>query len=629
MCGIVGICYLSGEKSISPDLLLRMCNSIIHRGPDDYGQYRYHHMGIGIRRLSIIGVETGHQPIPNEDKSIWVVLNGEIYNYMELKKSLIDKGHSFITTSDTECIVHLYEEYGEQCVQYLRGMFSFAIIDQKNNCLFVARDRLGIKPLFYSLSKDKFLFASEIKAILQDETISREIDFYALDAYFTYGYIPSPFTIFKSIRKLEPGHFIKCDEKGIRVEKYWDLHFTPNYNKSEKVFTEEFIQLFEEAVRIHLMSEVPLGAFLSGGIDSGMVVAFMTRHMNVPVQTFTMGFGGNVGRYLDEREFAKKIANKYRTNYHEHEVHPKLEEIIDFIICSFDEPFADDSVIPSYYICKLAKEHVTVALTGLGGDELFAGYERYLGLALSESYQKIPSLIRGTIIQPLVENIPEQRGGHYFVNHLKRFVRSTDNDVATRYQKYISNLDDSMRTALYSEDMLKELGGARTEEIGKRYFNSPNAEDPLDKAFYQDIKMYMPDDILALSDRLSMHHSLELRVPFVDHAIVEFCATIPSSMKIRAFKKKYLLKKTAKSFLPPEVLNHRKQGFASPMASWLRNDLKTFSLELLSEDNLRKHGFLKSNYIKRLLTEHAERKESHDKLLFALLMFQKWYQIYC
>lgn len=630
MCGITGIFYINCDKQACPELLQRMCNSIIHRGPDDQGQYCYKSMGIGMRRLSIIGLETGHQPISNEDKSLWVVLNGEIYNYLELKGHLIKKGHTFTTTSDTECIIHLYEEYGEQCLQYLRGMFAIAILDQRNRSLFVARDRLGIKPLFYLLDREKFLFASEIKAILQDKTISREIDFSALDAYFTYNYIPAPLTIFKSIRKLEPGHYIKCDSSGIKIKKYWELYFKPDSTKSEKIFTDEFIQLFDETVKIHLMSEVPLGAFLSGGIDSGLLVAFMSRHMTDPVQTFTMGFGGKIGSYLDEREYAKRIAYRYNANYHEFKVKPNLEEIIDFIIYSFDEPFADDSVIPSYYICKLASEHLKVVLSGLGGDELFGGYERYLGLSLSQSYQKLPYLLRKGIIKPIIENIPEQRNGHYRINHLKRFIRSADADAAIRYQRYMSALNDTAKQKLYSYDLQKEIKFTTlSSELGVKYFNASNAENILDKAFYQDFKMYLPDDILALSDRLSMHHSLELRVPFVDHKLVEFCATIPHTMKIRFFRKKYLLKKIAKQFLPSDVINHRKQGFASPMASWLRNDLKEYSMALLSESNLNKHGFFKNTYIIDILRNHINRRESYDKLIFALMIFQRWHDKYC
>jgi len=629
MCGIAGIIQRDQKAVVNPQLLQRMCDSIIHRGPDDEGQYRYRNLGIGMRRLSIVDLNTGHQPIPNEDKTLWVVLNGEIYNYLELREFLLKKGHKLTTNSDTECIVHLYEEFGEECVQHLRGMFSFAIIDQKNNRLFVARDRLGIKPLFYSITPDKILFASEIKAILQDETVSREIDFSALDAFFTYSYIPAPLTIFKSVRKLEPGHFFRCDESGMQIKKYWDFSFKPDYKKSEREFAEEFIQLFDESIRIHLMSEVPLGAFLSGGVDSGLIVAMMARNMAAPVETFTMGFGGAVGGYLDERGYARQVGERYGTHHHEFEVQPKLAEVIDFIVRSFDEPFADDSVIPSYYICKLAKEHVTVALTGLGGDELFAGYERYLGLNLSQSYQKIPPFLRKGVIQPFVGRLSGKYFNQTLIGRIKRFVRSTDDDPANRYRKYMSAFDEEEKTKCYSEETWEKIDSAQTERLGTLYFNAPNAEEILDKAAYQDFKMYLPDDILALSDRLSMHHSLELRVPFLDHKLVEFCATIPASMKIRIFEKKYLLKKIAKSFLPSPVIHHRKQGFASPMSSWLSNDLKEYSIDLLSEANLNKHGFLRNSYVQRILAEHLEGKESHHKFIFSLMIFQKWFEAYC
>ncbi|MBZ5555290.1 MAG: asparagine synthase (glutamine-hydrolyzing) [Acidobacteriia bacterium] len=629
MCGIVGCYQFDQQKRADPALLLKMCDRLRHRGPDDQGQYAWQNAGLGARRLSIIGVETGHQPIPNEDKSLWVVQNGEIYNYLEIKDELIKKGHKFTTTSDTECIVHLYEEFGEDCVSHLRGMFAFAILNQRDNSLFIARDRLGIKPLFYSVQGNRMLFASEMKALLEDETLSREIDFSALDAYFTYAYIPSPLTIFKGIRKLDAGHSIRCDSSGVKIEKYWDFEFRPDLKKSEADFTHEFIHLFDETVKSHLMSEVPLGVFLSGGVDSGMVVASMARSSDAPVRAFTMGFGGRIGGYLDERAYAKQVAGRYGVEYHEFEVQPHLEEIIDFIVESFDEPFADDSVIPTYYICKLARQHVTVALTGLGGDELFGGYERYLGLALSNHYQRIPSMLRRGIVQPIVGMLPEQPSGHYRINHLKRFVRSADRNPADRYGGYLSVLDEKGRGEFYSEEVLKQLRPAETEGLATQYFTSLNARDLLDRAMYQDLKMYLPDDILALSDRLSMHHSLELRVPFVDHKLVEFCVTIPSGMKVRGLKKKYLLKKMAREFLPPEVINHRKQGFASPMASWLKSDLKEYAEELLSHDNLRKHGLFKPDFAKKVLHEHFGGRELNDKLIFSLMIFQKWYERYC
>lgn len=628
MCGIVAIFNLDGARADGSDLLLRMCNSIRHRGPDDEGQYYYRNMGIGVRRLSIIDVQSGHQPIANEDETIWVCLNGEIYNYLELREALAKKGHTFRTGSDTECIVHLYEEYGEQCVNHLRGMFAFAVIDTRENRLFLARDRLGIKPLFYCVTKEKILFASEMKAILQDSAIAKDIDLVALDSYFTYTYIPSPLTIFKGVRKLEAGHCVSCDGTGMKVQKYWDLRFKPNVDRKAEDFIDEFTEVFDETVRLHLLSDVPLGAFLSGGIDSGLLVAFMARQSTAPVKAFTMGFGGEVGRYLDERQYARKTAQRYAVDHQEFEVKPKLDEILDYVVEAFDEPFADDSVVPTYYICKLARQQVTVALTGLGGDELFAGYDRYLGLAVSALYERVPRFVRNLLIRPLVQMLPEHAAGHHSVNHAKRFVRSSDSEPAYRYQGYLAVLPEAVKREFYSDSVWRQMNHGSAEQLGLKYFMTAESDDLLEKALYQDYKMYLPDDILALSDRLSMHHSLELRVPFLDHKLVELCATIPASLKLRWGQKKYLLKRIARSFLPPDIVNHRKQGFESPMASWLQYDLKDYMMDLLSKQSLLKHGLFKTQFVDRVCREHLAGRESHEKLLFSLMVFQKWYAAY-
>jgi len=621
MCGIAGIYYLNDEARVDSDLLVRMCDAITHRGPDDEGQYGYKHMAIGMRRLSIVGVESGHQPIPNEDKSIWVVLNGEIYNHLELKELLLKKGHVYRTSTDTECIVHLYEEYGERCVDYLRGMFAFAVLDQRDGSLFVARDRLGIKPLFYSVTKDKILIGSELKAILQDAAIPRETDLSAVDAYLTYGYIPAPLTIYQGIRKLEPGHTMRLTRRGAQIEQYWEVPRTPDYTRTEEDFCEEFTALFEETVRLHLMSEVPLGAFLSGGVDSGLVVAFMARQSAAPVRAFTVGFGGTTGEYLDERPYARLVAKRYQVEHRETEVYPQVGDILGSIGDAFDEPFADDSVIPSFYICQEARRHVKVVLTGAGGDELFAGYDRYLGLLLSQAYEAIPWPVRRQIVEPLTGRLPTWTRS---IERLRRFVASAERDQALRYQRYMSSLDSRSRRNLYSQAFRSRMPFTHTENLGTRFFNRAGGVSLVDKALFQDLKMYLPDDILALSDRLSMYHSLELRVPFLDHKVVELCARVPACVKMPMGRKKYLLKKVAKRFLDREVLEHPKQGFCAPMASWLRNELKGYCLEVLNKDNLEKHGLFDAEYVGTLITEHMSRKRSHEKLLFRLIMFQLW-----
>ena len=628
MCGIAGFYHLDSTSKADSTLLRRMCDAVTHRGPDGSGQRESGNAGIGMRRLSIIDRESGQQPIPNEDRSIWVVLNGEIYNHEELRRGLEQKGHVFRTASDTEPIVHLYEEFGESCVQYLRGMFAFAIWDESRRVLLVARDRLGIKPLFFADTGKKLVFGSEIKSILQDPTISRSMDLDALDAYLAYSYIPAPLTIFKSIRKLEPGHILSCSPQGVKIKKYWDLSFEADHSKNEAQFSEEFMALFDDAVSSHLMSEVPLGAFLSGGIDSGLLVARMAQYVNKPVKTFTIGFTSKAGNHLDERPYAREIGARYGVDHTEFEVAPNVTEILDKIVQAFDEPFADDSVVPSFYICQLAKRAVTVALTGAGGDELFAGYDRYLGLSLSQTYSRIPGFLRNTVFSALSHMIPSTSNTHYLLGHIKRFIRMSGGDEAARYRQYTLSLPDYVRAELYAPQVLGDIQWAVTEDLGIRHFKSLKDASIVDRALYQDLKSYLPEDVLTLSDRLSMHHSLELRVPFLDHKLVEFCCRIPATLKMRGFTKKYLLKKIAAPYLPPDVINHRKQGFSSPMASWLRHELKELMCDTLSEDTLKKQGYFSSTKVRQLTKAHLSERESHEKVLFGLIMFQAWHRLY-
>ena len=434
MCGIVGI--LSDTRGNREDLTGRvtaMASSLAHRGPDDEGFFFADGVALGHRRLSIIDLATGHQPMFNEDGSVCIVFNGEIYNYAQVKEELSAKGHRFATNSDTETIVHAYEEWGQACVHRLRGMFAFGIWDDREKKLFIARDRLGKKPLFYADYAGQFVFASEMKAILTDPNFDRSMDEEALAAYFLFSYIPAPLTIFKNIRKLPPGHTLTVQNGQVTIERYWDIAFEPDHRKTESQFIDEFQHLLDEAVRIRLISDVPLGAFLSGGIDSSTVVALMHRHSREPVKTFTIGFGGTTGGFDDERRYARLVAERYHTEHHEHEVLPQVESLLDGIVTAFDEPFADDSTIPSHYVCKMARENVTVALSGLGGDEAFAGYERYLGFKIGQIYNRIPWLIREHLILKLVERMPETASGSNRINHLKRFVRSSVGDAGHQY----------------------------------------------------------------------------------------------------------------------------------------------------------------------------------------------------
>ncbi len=606
-----------------------MTERLAHRGPDDCGYFVDDAIALGHRRLSIIDLKTGHQPMFSADGATCIVFNGEIYNFGEIRAGLIGKGYRFSTNSDTETIIHAYEEWGDACVHRLRGMFAFGIWDGKEQRLFLARDRVGKKPLFYAQYAGKFVFASEMKSILSDPEFDRSIDEEALTAYFLFSYIPAPLTIFRNIRKLPAGHTLTVQGGRIASEQYWDLHFDPDTRKSESQFVHELLDLLEESVRIRLISDVPLGAFLSGGIDSSTVVALMNQVSGKPVKTFTIGFGGTTGGFEDERPYARLVAKQYATEHREYEVLPSVGSLLDGIVTSFDEPFADDSTIPSYYVCKMARENVTVALSGLGGDETFAGYERYLGFKMSHLYTKIPSLIRERLIPKFLERIPETASGSYRINHIKRFARSASGDHARRYLGFVSKLPERYKAVLFSDTGKRYQDAfAAAEQRYLDIFNTDNAEHPLNKAFYCDIKTYLPEDILACTDRMSMWNSLEVRAPFVDHKLLEYSAAIPPDVKMKWFQKKYLLKQGVSSLLPAEVLNHRKQGFVGPMTKWLQTDIKPLTLSRLSRDNLSKHGIFNQKTIDTILEDHFSRKEINDTLIWSLLIFQTWFDLY-
>ena len=627
MCGIFGI----AAQNVAKGFLETATTTLAHRGPDDAGYYLDDSVGLGHRRLSIIDLSGGHQPIFNEDRSKVIIFNGEIFNHLELKERLTAHGHRFSTSSDTETILHAYEEWGEECVGMLRGMFALAIWDLKDKSLFIARDRLGIKPLFYSNYQGRFCFASEMKAILVDESFSREIDELALASYFNLSYIPGELTIYKGIRKLLPGHTMTWRNGQMSIRKYWDLQMAPDRGKNEDYFIRGFMDLLSEAVKIRLMSEVPLGAFLSGGIDSSTVVALMSQVSTTPTNTFCMGFGGDVGGYLDERVYARQVAERYGTRHKEFEVRPEAEGLVETIVRAFDEPFADDSAIPSYFVCKIARENVTVALSGLGGDEVFTGYERHLGFLLSNKYGRLPAFFRERMVRPFVESLPERADGHYTVNHMKRFVRGASLQPGERYFNFLTRLNPTVRGTFFNDRSSYAGHFDECRELVLQHFNSANvhgAADSLDRALYCDLKTYLPEDILAVTDRMSMQHSLEVRVPFLDHKFLEFCATIPPEMKLKWFQKKYLLKKAVKGYLPKEVISHRKQGFVGPMTRWLKNELKPFVLDTLSETNLRKHDLLNPATVRTVLDEHFSGREIHDTLIWSMVIFQTWYNIY-
>ena len=626
MCGICG--FFGDGTAVSSDTLERMNSTLVRRGPDDSGVWGEPGVGLAMRRLSIIDLQGGRQPIHNEDSTVCVICNGEIYNYRELRAMLLQRGHRFRTKSDVEVIVHLYEEFGDRLVDYLRGMFAFALWDSRRRRGLVVRDRLGIKPLFYANADGALIFGSEIKAVLASGTVNRQLDHNALDAFLTYTYIPAPLTIYRDVRKLEPGHLLIWDGGKVDNKVYWDLDVSqPDCDADEKEWVERFEGVIEDAVQLHMVSDVPVGAFLSGGIDSSLMVALMSRHVSEPIKTFTMGFGGARNPLLDERPLARQVAARYGSHFHEYTVQPDFRDIVGEIVRAFDEPFADDSVIPSYYVSQFARRGVKVALSGLGGDELFAGYERYSGMLASEYYARlVPGLLHRHVVHPLVQRLPEPAHGGDKIDHAKRFAKSVLRSPAERYLGFVSTLDSSERSRLYTPETAKEIDFGATDRIVTEPFQRCSGPDALTCAIYVDMKTYLPEDILALSDRLSMWHSLEVRVPLIDHELVELSARLPARYKARWNGKKILLRRVAAKHLPPDVVEHRKQGFESPMAAWLRSDLARYAQDVLGKNRLGKSNLFDCEYVLAKLAEHSMGRGKNNKLLFSLIMFQEWYE---
>jgi len=625
MCGICGIYnFFQNNSQFLEEQIKKMCQVMTHRGPDDEGYYLDEKIGLGMRRLAIIDLITGHQPIHNEDESIWVILNGEIYNFKELREELIRKGHKFYTNSDTETIVHLYEEEGENVANKLNGMFAFAIWDKKNRILLLARDRLGIKPLHFFQKNNIFIFASEIKSILVTDYYKKEIDFDALSKYFSFEYIPAPQTIFKDIKKLLPGHLIVINNDKIKIKKYWDVRYEYEI-KDENYYTEQIYERLREAVKKRLISDVPLGVFLSGGIDSSTVTYLMSQVSNSQIRTFSIGFEE---QSFNELEYARIMAKYVRSEHKEFVVKSKMvKELVPILMKYLDEPLADASIIPTYIISKLAREFVTVALAGDGGDELFAGYDTYKAYQIARFYRKVPKFIRNYIIKNLVNILPASSKRLSFEFKAKKFISGID------YPPEISNYiwwgayNPSEKDKLFSDDFKSLI---KEDPYSPVFFHLKNykPENMLDRLGYLDIKLYLQDDLLVKVDRMSMANSLEIRVPFLDHNFVEFVTSIPYNLKLKGLKTKYILKKTMEAHLPRKVLYRKKIGFDIPLGVWIRKELKDFTLEILSKENLNRHGFFNYSYIEKILKEHFSGKHNHRQLLWPLIIFQFWYNHY-
>lgn len=623
MCGIAGFFHPRLERAEAAALLRRMTRALTHRGPDEDGLLVDGPAGLGHRRLSIIDLEAGRQPIFNEDQTKAIVFNGEIYNFRVLRERLLTRGHRFRTSSDTEVILHAYEEYGEKCVEHLRGMFAFAIWDRQRQQLFLARDRIGIKPLYYSWDGKTCLFGSELKAVLEDPSVSRQLDPFALDEYLTYLYVPAPRTIFKGIHKLEPGHTLTISDSGASHARYWDLRFDPDERVTEGDWIEGLLEKLKESVAIHLVSEVPLGAFLSGGIDSSAVVALMAGILDRPVQTATIGFEESG---FDELPYARMVAARYRTQAHERIVRASASRILDQLVWHFDEPFADASMIPTYYVSQVARERVTVCLSGDGGDENFGGYRRYKFDVFENRIRGwIPSVVRKPLFGVLATVYPK-------ADWLPRMFRAKSllrNLALSPEEGYFSSVTwftPSMKQALYRDTMLSTVRGYQPFCVMQRYFERTRGWDPLARIQYVDMKTYLVDDILTKVDRASMAHSLEVRVPLLDHEVMEFAARIPSRFKLHGGEGKYILKRALRDLVPAEAMERPKMGFSVPLSRWFRGELKDqFETRVLAPRSFLGE-IMKPEAIHCWWSQHQRGMRDYSTHLWALLVLECWGQ---
>ncbi|MGB8511140.1 MAG: asparagine synthase (glutamine-hydrolyzing) [Pyrinomonadaceae bacterium] len=622
MCGIVGIVHRD-EHAVDGELLSRMNEAIHHRGPDEDGFYLNGRVGLAMRRLAIIDLAGGQQPIHNQDRTAWIVFNGEIYNYRELRESLEKLGHTFYTDCDTEIIVHLYERYGADCPKHLRGMFAFAIWDESKGELFIARDRVGKKPLLYAHVNGKFIFGSEFSALLQHPDVSRDVDREAIHHYLSFMCVPAPMTAYRSIRKLEPGHHLRLTRDGdVKIERYWQPDFSRKTKMSEEEAGERAIEVLREAVRVRLMSEVPLGAFLSGGIDSSTVVALMSEESSEPVKTFSIGFEE---QDYSELHHARRIADHVGADHHEFIVRPDAMEVLPTLVEHYGEPYADSSAIPTYYVARETRRHVTVALNGDGGDECFAGYERYAAMRLSERYRKLPGMLREGVIRQMAEMLPSSELRRGRVRSLQRFLRSASLPPVDRYLRWVSVLDPGAKTALYSDDFLRETADSDVRQWLAPWFAQANGAGVVDASLLTDTMTYLPNDLLVKVDIASMAVSLEARSPFLDHHVIEFAAGLPENLKLRGVTTKYLLKRALKKLLPSENLTRSKMGFGVPIGHWFRGQMEGFLRETLLSERSLKRGLFRPEAVRRMVEQHTSGEKDYAHQLWTLLMLELWF----
>lgn len=631
MCGICGILDAKQSETSKRESLERMCQVMVHRGPDDEGQYVAGAVGLAMRRLSIIDVKHGHQPISNEDETVWIVLNGEIYDFQALREELEAKGHHFRTRTDTEVIVHLYEEEGLDFVKRLRGMFALALWDAPRSRLVLARDRIGKKPLYLRREPHRILFASEIKCILAAEDVPRRIDPQALREYLALGYVPGPRTMFEGIEKVLAGHLLVIENGEVRDREYWDAPFAATQNRPEEEWVELVRQKLLESVRIRMVADVPLGAFLSGGIDSSAVVAAMAQFSDRPVKTYSIGFEGE-DKFYNELPYARVVADAFHTDHHEIIVRPQVAELLPKLIWHLDEPIADSAFFTTYLVSKLARESVTVILSGVGGDELFGGYRRYLGDALWRYYALLPEVLRRKWLPAILDRLPRDRHSNWKNNirYASAFVTTAQLDPVARYMSYVTICSPDMQSRLlqgssgYGSDSSHEPA----LEVMRACFDRCQSADSLNRIMYADIKTSLCDDLLALTDKTTMAASIECRAPFVDQELVELAGQIPSSMKIHGFTLKHLLKRVVQPWLPKEILQRKKRGFGAPVGSWVRNDLQPLVDDMLSETQVKKRGLFDWSVVQEIVSSHKTQQSDRTDHLLALISLESWCRIF-
>ena len=623
MCGIAGF---SDDSSIPRSsrrdadfaLVHRMCEVIRHRGPDDEGIHVEDGAALGMRRLSIIDLSTGNQPIHNEDRSVWLVFNGEIYNYRELRQTLEREGHAFYTSSDTETIVHAYEEWGEGAFGRLRGMFGIALWDRRRRALFLARDRAGIKPLHYAVSNGRLYYGSEIKSLIAAGAVDGGLDLEALDHYLSFLYAPSDRSMFRGVRKLQPGHVLRWQDGRATVTRYWEINAGEQFTGSPEDAAAGLRAVLGDAVRSHMVSDVPLGAFLSGGVDSSIVVGLMAQASPQPVKTFSIGFDEP---QFDELEHARKVAAHFRTDHHEFIVRPDGLSILDRLIEHFDEPFADSSAIPTWYVSEIARRHVTVVLSGDGGDELFGGYDRYLPHRRVAQFDRLPLPGARRLAGALSPLLPHGARGKNFLRHV---ARSEDG----RYLDSISFFQPDEKPALYSVDARRTLGDWSAEQALGSRFERFRALPAHARMMRFDFETYLPEDVLTKVDRMSMAHSIESRVPLLDNAVIDYAAALPSSLKIHRGRRKHILKEAVRDLLPDGILDRQKQGFGVPLGVWFRGGLADIFSDVLGSPRTRQRGYFNTEFVDRIVREHLAGRRDHTLRLWQLLVFELWHRQY-